>query len=74
MVLPSLLFLKVRFFKTLLHGTRFIDGVKGYWLGIRDLIATREAEFVKILEQDAVSGTKTVFGMEMPEVWNAGLS
>ena len=41
---------------------------------IRDLTATREAGFVKIWERDAISGRKTVFGMEMTEDRDAGLS
>ena len=84
MVLPSLLFLKVRIFKTLLHEARFIDGLERVLSRdpgltetivrdsgnrkIRDLTATREAGFVKIWERDAISGREKVFGMEMTEL------
>lgn len=41
---------------------------------IRDLTAAREVGFVKIWERDAISGRETVFGIEMTEVRDAGLS
>ena len=85
MVLPSLLFLKVRIFKTLVHEARFIDGLEGCSLGIRvdrnysaGFRKTQNtgfdrysggAGFVKIWERDAVS----VLAMEMTEDRDAGL-
>ena len=43
--------------------------------GIRDLIATSEAGFAKLLARNAVLGKETVFGTEMTEVRHqAGLS
>ena len=40
---------------------------------IRDLTATREARFTKILARDAILGKKTIFGMEMTEVRDVGI-
>ena len=42
--------------------------------GIRDLTATREAGFAESLARDAALGKKTVFGIEITEVWGVGLS
>ena len=42
--------------------------------GIRDLTVTRKARFAKILEREADLGKETVFGVEMTEVRDAGLS
>ena len=63
-----------------------LDGILGIrsliWLdspnfltgyGIRDLAATWEADFAKVVVRDAVLGKKTVFGIELSEVRHAGL-
>ena len=42
--------------------------------GIRDLTVTRKLRFAKILEREADLGKETVFGVEMTEVRDAGLS
>ena len=42
--------------------------------GIRDSTATREAGFAEILARDGVLGKKAVFGVEISEVRDAGLS
>ena len=51
---------------SLSENAKFLDRI---W----DLTATREAGFAKILARDVMFGKKTVFGIEMSEVRNAGL-
>ena len=40
---------------------------------MRDLTTAREARFTEILARDAILGKKTIFGMEMTEVRDAGI-
>ena len=42
--------------------------------GIRDSTDTRRAGFAEILARDGVLGKKAVLGVEISEVWDAGLS
>ena len=40
---------------------------------MRDLTTAREARFTEILARDAILGKKTIFGMEMTDVRDAGI-